>query len=221
MTRFIAIALVVILLGFSVVSSKAGEQLSVREFRGLYDSLLSGKTLVTVSDDNGTMVKRERTYGKALDTGDGDFDIPVTQVITYTKDGGVDLKITIDILDRVHDLGGHAIVQEEVRELSVLEKGDEHPEEINQVEFSGIFRVGKNDKGGSNVHNFGLMPSVIVKGEEVVLTGSMVSYSCYPESGKSICTLAIRDYELGEYEPFKGYKIGKAIGDDYEETAKE
>ncbi|MEQ9619454.1 MAG: hypothetical protein RIG61_09805 [Deltaproteobacteria bacterium] len=203
------------------VGSLAGESLNIQEFRKLYDSLLSGKTLVTEGEEDGMSVKKERRYGKALDLGDGDFEIPVEQVITYTKDGKTDREITIDIVDMVNDLGGSAMIQEEVRSVTVLEEGDEKPEESKGVEFGGVYRVGKNDKGGFEVNNFSLIPSLKVDGDTLTLAGSMISYSCYPEKERSVCSLTVRDFDVQEYERFNGYKIGEPIGGDFVEVYEE
>ena len=51
--------------------------------------------------------------------------------------------------------------------------------------------------------------------------GANISYSCYPESGLTNCTLTIRDYELGNYEPLVGYELKEVVGGDYVETAVE
>ncbi len=198
--------------------SMAGDSLGVVEFRKLYDSLLSGKTLVNQAEQDGVVIKKERTYGAAVDTGDGDFDIPVTKVVTYTKDGKLELKAKVNILDRVNDLGGRAIIQEEITALSVLEAGDKVPEEAHSVEFGGIYRVGKNDQGGFDVHNFALTPSVLIDGDSLSLTGSMTTFSCSAQDKKTVCSNTVRDFELGEYEPYKGYKLGKPIGGDFTET---
>lgn len=218
----VSVFFVFVLFAFlSVSSSRAGDSLGVAELRKLYDGLLAGKTLVTESDENGTAVRKERHYGKAVDLGDGDFEIPVEQVITYTRDGKIDMKITIDVVDIVNDLGGSAVIEEEIRSLTVLEAGDEKPEESRGVEFGGIYRVGKNDKGGFDVNNFGLIPSLKIGDDSLTLAGSMISYSCYPEKGKTVCALSIRDFDLGEYERFKGYEIGEPIGDDFSERWEE
>ena len=210
--------LAVLMITMSSISSIADDSLGVSEFRKMYDGLLSGKTLVNESEQDGTVIKKERIYGAAVDTGDGDFDIPVTQVITYTKDGKLELQVKINIIDRVNDLGGRAIIQEEITGISVLEQGDKVPEEATQTEFGGIYRVGKNDKGGFEVHNFSLTPSLLIEGETLSLAGSMISYSCSQEDKKTVCNNTVRDFELGEYEPYKGYKIGKPIGGDFTET---
>ncbi len=198
--------------------ASAGEALGVAEFKVLYDSLLAGKTLVNETEQDGTIVKKERHYGKSVNTGDGDFDIPVKEVITYTVNGKLERAISIDILDRVHDIGGQALIQEELTGISVKEEGDEKPEEAAGVEFGGIYRVEKNDKGGFDVHNFSLTPSLKIDGDSLVLSGSMVSYSCYSEKDKSVCALNVRDFDLGDYEPYKGYKVGEPIGGDYTEV---
>lgn len=195
-----------------------GEALGAAEFRVLYGSLLAGKTLVNETEQDGTVVKKERQYGKSVNTGDGDFDIPVKKVITYTVNGKLERAISIDILDRVHDIGGQALIQEEITGMSVQEAGDDKPEEAAGVEFGGIYRVEKNDKGGFDVHNFSLIPSLKIDGDSLVLSGSMVSYSCYSEKDKSVCALNVRDFDLGDYEPYKGYKVGEPIGGDYTEV---
>jgi len=219
MFRIIPVLVLAVVIGVMLsFNTLAEDSLGVSEFRKLYDSLLSGETLVNESQQNGTVVKKEKIYGKAVDTGDGDFDIPVSQVITYTKDGKLELKVKVDIIDRVNDLGGRAIIQEEITGISVLEQGDEKPEESNGMEFGGIYRVGKNAEGGFVVHNFSLTPSLLIEGESLSLTGSMISYSCYAQDSKSVCNYTVRDFELGDYEPYKGYKIGKPIGGDFTET---
>ena len=218
----IAVPVVLILLAFLTAgSSEAGESLNVADFRKLYDSLLSGKTLVMESDEDGTTVRKERKYGKVLDLGDGDFEIPVEQVITYTKDGKVERTITLDIVDRVNDLGGQAIIEEEIRGMNVLEEGDEKPEGVRGSEFGGVYRVGKNDKGGFEVNNFALTPSLKVGDGSLTLAGTMTSYSCYLEERKSKCELTVRDFELGDYKQYEGYTIGEPIGGDYVEVLEE
>ncbi len=200
------------------IDSLAEDSVGVVEFRKLYDSLLSGKTLVNENQEDGMVIKKEKIYGAAVDTGDGDFDIPVTQVVTYTKDGKLELKAKVNIIDRVNDLGGRAIIQEEITSLSVMEAGDKVSEDAHGVEFGGIYRVGKNDQGGFDVHNFALTPSVLIEGEKLSLTGSMTTFSCSAQDKKTVCNNTVRDFELGEYEPYKGYKLGNPIGGDFTET---
>lgn len=212
------IFLAVVVTVMSSIVSMADDSLGVVEFRKLYDSLLSGKTLVNETKEDGMVIKKEKIYGAAVDTGDGDFDIPVTQVVTYTKDGKLELKATIKIIDRVNDLGGRAIIQEEIVGLRVLEAGDKVPEDAHGVEFGGIYRVGKNAQGGFDVHNFALTPSLLIEGETLSLAGSMITYSCSDQDKKTVCNYTVRDFELGEYEPYKGYKLGKPIGGDFTET---
>ncbi|MCZ6555375.1 MAG: hypothetical protein O6759_04590, partial [Candidatus Dadabacteria bacterium] len=132
MLRIIPVLVLAVVIGvMSSFNTLAEDSLGVSEFRKLYDSLLSGKTLVNESQQDGVVVKKEKIYGKAVDTGDGDFDIPVSQVITYTQDGEMEWKVQVNIIDRVNDLGGRAIIQEEITGISVLEQGDEKPEESN------------------------------------------------------------------------------------------
>jgi len=219
MLRLISIFMFVIVISaLSSFNSVAGDSLGVLEFRKLYDGLLSGKTLVNETGENGMVVTKEKSYGKAIDTGDGDFDVPVSQVITYTKDGKMELKVKVDIIDRVNDLGGRAIIQEEISGISVLEEGDEVSEESYGTEFGGIYRVGKNAQGGFDVHNFSLTPSLLIEGENLSLAGSMITYSCSAQDAKTVCNYTVRDFELGDYEPYKGYQIGKPIGGDFTET---
>ena len=219
MLRIITVLVLAVVIGvMSSFNTLAEDSLGVSEFRKLYDSLLSGKTLVNESQQDGVVIKKEKIYGEAIDTGDGDFDIPVSQVITYTKEGKMELKVQVNIIDRVNDLGGRAIIQEEIAGISVLEEGDKVPEDSNETEFGGIYRVGKNAEGGFVVHNFSLTPSLLIEGESLSLTGSMISYSCYAQDSKSVCNYTVRDFELGDYEPYKGYKIGKPIGGDFTET---
>jgi len=216
-----AITILTLVLFFGVFSSAvtfADDSLSVQEFRKLYDSLIAGKTLVNETERDGTLIIKQKIYGKAVGTGDGDFDIPVYQIITYSKDGKVEMKVKVNIIDRVNDLGGRAIIQEELHGISVIEEGDEVPEDDYEVEFGGIYRVAKNAQGGFDVHNFSLAPSLLIDGDSLSLAGSMISYSCSAQDGKTVCNYTVRDYELGEYEPYIGYKIGKPIGDDFTET---
>lgn len=219
MFKFINLLFLVCVVIFSSpLSSLAGDSLGVSEFRKLYDSLLSEKTLVNESQQDGTVVKKEKIYGKAIDTGDGEFDVPVSQVITYTKDGKTELKVKVNIIDRVNDLGGRAIIQEEITGISVLEEGDEVAEDSNETEFGGIYRVGKNAQGGFDVHNFSLTPSLLIEGEKLSLAGSMITYSCSAQDAKTVCNYTVRDFELGDYEPYKGFEIGKPLGGDFTET---
>lgn len=194
------------------------EPLGVEEFKKLYDSLLAGKTLVNESESDGMFIRKERIYGKSVDTGDGDFDIPVYQLMAFTQDGNPVMRVKVNIIDRVNDLGGYAIIQEELYGISVAEKEDKVAEDDFGVDFGGIYRVAKNSEGGFVVHNFSMRPSVLIDGDNVSLTGSMISYSCSAQDEKTVCNYTVRDFELGEYEPYKGYKIGKPIGEDYTET---
>ena len=98
------------------------------------------------------------------------------------------------------------------------EAGDEKPEESTGVEFGGVYRVSANDKGGFDVHNFALSPSIKIDGDTTSLSGSMISFSCYSQTDKSVCELNVRDFELGDYKPFQGFTLGAPIGDDYTEV---
>ncbi len=196
------------------------EPLSVKEFRQLYDSLLTGKTLVTETTQDGVIVKKERQFGKAVDVGEGEFDIPVSIVITKSKGGKLEQKTTINVLDHINSLGGTAIVSEEFRKTTVEESGSE-PRTTREIEFNGLFRVSKNDKGGFDVHNFGLVPSILVEGDSTNLAGSMVSYSCFPEKNSAKCILTIRDYKLGDYKPLVGFTLVEPAGGDVVEVSEE
>ncbi len=194
--------------------------MSTAEFRQLYDSLLAGKTLSTQAEKNGAVIKSEWQYGQVTDLGEGDFDIPVTRVITITKNGEMVQKKTLQILDRVNTLGNTAFIYEEARTLTVENAGSE-PLTTRDSEFLGQFIVSKNDKGGFDVYNFGLIPSVHVEGDTDDMAASNISYSCYPENAKTKCVLTIRDYKLGEYDPLKGFTLGDPIGTDHVIVAEE
>ena len=194
--------------------------LSTAEFRQLYDSLLAGKTLSTQSEKDGVVVKSEWRYGQAVDLAEGDFDIPVTRVITISKNGEMVQKKTLNILDRVNSLGNSAFIYEESRMITVENAGSE-PLTTRDSEFLGQFIVSKNDKGGFDVYNFGLIPSVVVEEGDTEIAASNISYSCFPESNKSKCVLTIRDYKLGDYDPLKGFTLGEPIGTDHVIVAEE
>ena len=196
------------------------EPLRVKEFRQLYDSLLAGKTLVTETAQDGVVIRKERQFGKAVDVGDGEFDIPVNIVISKTKDGKLVQKTTINVLDHINNLGGATIISEEFRKTTVEKQGSE-PRTTREIEFNGLFRVAKNDKGGFDVHNFGLVPSVLVDGDSMNLAGSMISYSCFPETGNTKCILTIRDYKLGDYKPLIGFTLVEPAGGDVVEVSEE
>jgi hypothetical protein len=214
-----SVPLLVLLLSWSNV--RAGDSnLSVSEFRQLYNTLLSGKTLVSETKKDGTDVRKERIFGKAVDTGDGQFEIPVKVLITTSKNGEIQQKIAIDVLDAVSSLGGSAIVSEQVRKTSIENKGQE-PFTTHDIEFQGDFYVVKNDKGGFDVYNFGLQPSVLVKDGKTSLAGDMVWYSCFPENGLAKCVLTIRDYVLGDYKPLKGFTLVEPAGGDVVEVGVE
>ncbi len=214
-----SVSLVVFVLCLS--NAQAGDEaLTVNQFRQLYDRLLAGKTLVSEVKTDGTLVKKERFFGKAIDTGDGQFEIPVKILITTSKNGEIEQKIGIDVWDDVSNLGGSAIISEQVRKTSIENKGQE-PFRTSDVEFVGDFHVSKNDKGGYDVHNFGLQPSVLVKDGKTSLAGNMVLYSCYPENGVAKCVLTVRDYVLGDYKPLEGFALVEPAGGDIVEVGVE
>lgn len=201
-------------------ASAAESDITTAEFRQMYTSLLAGKTLVSTSEEDGVTVTKTRTFGQPVEVGGGDFDITTTTVITKTKDGAQVQKITINILDRVNSIGGKPIISEETRKM-VVEEGDSEPRTTEEIEFVGLFRASKNDKGGFDVHNFGLIPSVEVEDDSSSIAGSNLSFSCYPAEGVAECVLTVRDYRLGEYTPLVGYQLLEPIGDDFVETARE
>ncbi len=203
------------------VGLQAGEpDMSTSEFRQLYDSLLAGKTLSNTTEQDGVTIVTERKFGAAIDLGENDFEVPVQRVITKTKDGQMIQRITVNILDRVNNLGDSAIIYEEARRM-LVENVDAAPLNTNEIEFVGLFRVSKNAMGGFDVHNFGLIPSVVVKDGKNSLAGSNLSYSCFAENGLSKCVLTIRDYKLGDYEPLVGYELKEMVGGDHVEIAEE
>jgi hypothetical protein len=213
------VSLVVFILCLSNVQA-GGEALSVNEFRQMYDSLLAGRTLVSELKKDGTNVRKERIFGKAIDIDDGRFDIPVKILITTSKNGEIQEKIAIDVLDAVSNLGGSAIISEQVRRTSIENKGQE-PFTSTYLEFQGDFHVSKNAKGGFDVHSFGLQPSVLAKDGKTNLAGNMVSNSCFPENGVTKCVLIIRDYVLGDYKALEGFTLVEPAGGDVVEVAVE
>lgn len=218
--RKVIVSSALILFVFVGGVSLRAEKLSTAEFRQMYDSLLAGKTLSTQAEKDGIVVTSEWQYGQALNLGQGDFDIPVTRVITVTKNGELVQKKTLQILDRVNTLGDTAFIYEEARMMTVETPGSE-PLTTRDTEFLGQFIASKNDKGGFDVYNFGLIPSVIVEGDNDEVAASNISYSCYPENEKSKCVLTIRDYKLGDYKPLQGYTLGEPIGTDVVIVAEE
>jgi hypothetical protein len=206
---------------FSLSNVRAShDALTVGEFRQLYDSLLAGKTLVSEVKKNGTDVRKERFFGKAIDTGDGQFEIPVKITITSSKDGELQQRIIIDVWDVVGNFGGSAVISEQIRKTSIENKGQELFTS-SDVEFAGDFRVSKNDKGGFDTHNFGLQPSVLVEDGRTSLAGNMLLYSCFPENGVTKCVLTLRDYVLGEYKPLQGFTLVEPAGGDVVEVGVE
>lgn len=219
MSKVIMSLALILFLFVGGISSQA-DTMSTAEFRQMYDSLLAGKTLSTQAEKDGLVVTSDWQYGQAVDLGEGDFDIPVTRVITITKDGEMVKKKTLQILDRVNTLGNAAFIYEEARMLTVETAGAE-PLTTRDTEFLGQFVASKNDKGGFDVYNFGLIPSTHVEGDGNTVAASNISYSCYPEDGKSKCVLTIRDYQLGPYDPLKGFTLGDPIGTDHVIVAEE
>lgn len=221
MGRFkIFAGLIVILLIGGVELQASENNITTAEFRQLYDSLLAGKTLVTESEQDGVDIQKVRKFGQAVSAGGGDFEVPIQIVITKSKDGVEVNSITIDILDRVNDIGGQPIIYEEARSMSVVSTGAQ-PLDTDEVESVGLFRASKNDKGGFDVHNFGLIPSVAVDGDTNRVSGSNISYSCFPENNLTQCVLTVRDYKLGTYTPLVGYTLMNPIGADSVEISKE
>jgi hypothetical protein len=212
--------LYVALLLLGTAASAAEKDITTAEFKQLYTSLLAGKTLASTSEEDGVTINKTRTFGQPVDVGGGEFDIAATTVITKTKDGAQVQKITINILDRVNSIGGKPIISEEARKMVVEEDGS-GPRTTEEIEFAGLFRVSKNDKGGFDVHNFGLIPSVSVDNDSASLAGANLSFSCYPEEALATCVLTIRDYRLGDYTPLVGYRLLEPIGGDLVETVRE
>jgi hypothetical protein len=214
------VSLVVFILCWSNV--RAGDDaLTVGEFRQLYDSLLAGKTLVSELKKDGINVKKERIFGKAISTGNDEFELPIKIIITTSEEGAVQQKRIIDVWDVVRNVGGSAVVSEKVIRQTTVEDKAQEPLTISDVEFVGDFRVSKNDNGGFDVHNFGLQPSVLVKDGKTSLAGNMVLYSCFPENGVTKCVLTVRDYVLGEYKPLEGFTLVEPAGGDVVEVGVE
>lgn len=212
--------LIIILLIGGINLNASESDLTTTEFRQLYDSLLAGKTLVTESEQDGVDVIKVRKFGQAVGAGGNDFQVPIEVVITKSKEGVPVNSITINILDMVNDINGQPIIYEEARSMSVVSTGAQ-PLDTDEVESVGLFRASKNDKGGFDVHNFGLIPSVVVDGDTNKIAGSNISYSCYPENSLTKCVLTVRDYNLGPYTPLTGYTLKDPIGEDFVEISQE
>lgn len=194
--------------------------ITITEFRQLYNSLLAGKTLVTNTEKNGMQITKVRNFGQAVDVGENDFEVPIETVISKSKDGAPVETITINILDRVNQLGNQPIISEETRKM-VVESQGATPRDTREIESMGLFRVSKNSKGGFDVQNFGLIPSVVVEGNTNKIAASNSSYSCFPENGLTKCILTVRDYKLGPYTPLVGYTLSDPVGGDLVEISEE
>jgi hypothetical protein len=214
-----ACLIIILLIGGTNLNASESD-LTTTEFRQLYDSLLAGKTLVTESEQDGVDVIKVRKFGQAVGAGGNDFQVPIEVVITKSKEGVPVNSITINILDMVNDINGRPIIYEEARSMSVVSTGAQ-PLDTDEVESVGLFRASKNDKGGFDVHNFGLIPSVVVDGDTNKIAGSNISYSCYPENSLTKCVLTVRDYNLGPYTPLTGYTLKDPIGEDFVEISQE
>lgn len=214
-----ACLIIILLIGGTNLNASESD-LTTTEFRQLYDSLLAGKTLVTESEQDGVDVIKVRKFGQAVGAGGYDFQVPIEVVITKSKEGVPVNSITINILDMVNDINGQPIIYEEARSMSVVSTGAQ-PLDTDEVESVGLFRASKNDKGGFDVHNFGLIPSVVVDGDTNKIAGSNISYSCYPENSLTKCVLTVRDYNLGPYTPLTGYTLKDPIGEDFVEISQE
>lgn len=212
--------LYVALLLLGTAASAAEKDITTAELRQLYTSLLAGKTLVSTTEEDGVTVTKQRTFGQPVDLGGGDFDIATTMVITKTKDGAQVQKVTLSILDRINSIGNYPVIYEETTKMVVEEAGSA-PRTTEEAEFAGLFRASKNDKGGFDVHNFGLIPSVAVDNDSNDIAGANLSFSCYPVGAVSECVLTVRDYKLGDYTPLVGYQLAEPIGDDLVETSRE
>ena len=198
----------------------AEKDISTSEFRQLYDSILAGKTLTNTKQSDGVTITAERKFGQAIDLGENDFEVPSQSVITRTKDGNMTQKITINIVNHVTNLGNSAIISEEQRRM-VVESSDSDIFSTNDIEFNGLYRVSKNDKVGFDIHNIGLIPTVVVEDGQNELVGMNITYSCYAENALTTCELTIRDYHLGDYKPLVGYELKDTVGGDHIEIFQE
>lgn len=213
----VSLFLFLLVIGGGVTVNAADSNITIGEFRQLYDSLMSGKTLVTNTQEDGVSIKTERQFGQPINVGGEDFEVPIKTVITKSKDGATIQTININIIDRVNDLGGQPIIYEEARKMSV-QNPNAAPLNTSEVEFLGLFRVSKNEMGGFDVANFGLVPSVLVENNTNKISGSNMLYSCFPEKNLTKCVLTVRDYKLGDYQPLVGYQLTEPIGGDLVET---
>ncbi len=100
----LAIALIFVI---STQSSIAKQQkMSVSEFINSYNALLAGKTLITEIFEDGSTITKIRQYGQAKKLENGNYEIPVEVVINISKEGKLDQRYTLKILDKVIDHGG-------------------------------------------------------------------------------------------------------------------
>ncbi len=100
----LAIALIFVI---SIQSSIAKQQkMSVIEFINSYNALLAGKTLITEIVEDGSTITKIRQYGQAKKLENGNYEIPVEVVINISKEGKLDQRYTLKILDKVIDHGG-------------------------------------------------------------------------------------------------------------------
>jgi hypothetical protein len=220
MKRFIGLTIFVFLFVLGGVNLHASDsKITISEFRQLYDGLLAGKTLVTTSEMDGMQITKTRSFGQPIDVGEGDFEVPIQVVVSKSKADKTVETINLSIVDRVNVLGDQPIISEETRRMSVT--SDNTTRNTNEVESMGLFTVARNSKGGFDVSNFGLMPSVVVDGNKNKIAGSNLTYSCFPENNLTKCILTVRDYKLGPYTPLVGYTLSNPIGGDYVEISQE
>ena len=64
--------MIILLIGGSNLNAFESD-ITITEFRRLYDSLLAGKTLVTESEQDGVDVTKVRKFGQAASAGGDDF----------------------------------------------------------------------------------------------------------------------------------------------------
>lgn len=196
--------------------------MSVNAFISSYNKLLAGKTLLTETVDEGITTKKTRMFGQAEQSGEGSYQIPVQVVVEISQDGKIDQRYTLQVIDKVVDHGGLAVITEDVVKTKGEVSGLE-PVMSEDEEFNGHYIVTWNKKGGFDVWSFAPIPSIISNDDmtEFKLGGSMVKYSCYPEKGLTNCVLTIRNYKIDDYKSLEGFKKMKPHGDDLVEVATE
>ena len=100
MNRYLLFGILLFLtMVFSVESYAKSKHMSVEEFVQAYNTLLAGKTLSSESTENGVKTTKIRNYGQPVKHDNGNYHIPVEIVVTVSKDGVMDQRYTLKVVD--------------------------------------------------------------------------------------------------------------------------